>query len=138
MPGWRTANWQVMFKDPSTLEADIRAHLEAENAYQEAALADTSDLRKKLFAEMKGRIKEDDSSVPSPDGPFAYGTSFVAGGEQPRFFREARDGSNREIILDGDLEAAGKSYLRLSGTNHSPDHRRIVGASTTRAPNSLR
>jgi oligopeptidase B len=125
--GWlRTANWQEMFKDPSTLEADIRAHLEAENAYQAEALADLAALRKALFGEMKGRIKEDDSSVPAPDGPFSYGTAFVTGGEQPRYFRERRDGSGREILLDGDLEAEGKAYFRLSGSNHSSDHSRMI------------
>lgn len=122
----RTANWQEMFKRPETLEPEIRQHLEAENAYQRAALADTTVLRDQLFKEMKARIKEEDSSVPSPDGPFAYGTEFVTGGEQPRYFREARDGSGREIILDGDAEAAGRDYFRLAGSSHSPDHSRTI------------
>src|SRR3546814_2917838 len=59
-------------RDPAVLDAGIRAYLEAENAYTEAAMAPTEGLRKQLFAEMKARIKEDDSSVPSLDGPFAY------------------------------------------------------------------
>ena len=58
---WLSAdNWQEMFSDPSLLDAQIRAHLEAENAYQAALMADTAQLRKQLFEEMKGRIKEDD------------------------------------------------------------------------------
>lgn len=122
----RTANWQAMFKDPSTLEPEIRAHLEAENAYQAAAMEDTAELRKALFSELKGRIKEDDSSVPAPDGPYAYGMSFVTGGEQPRYFRVPRDGGDRELLLDGDKEAEGKSYFRLAGSDHSPDHRRLI------------
>ena len=80
----RADNWQAMFKDTSILDPEIRAHLEAENAYMNAAMADTKELQKALFAEMKGRIKEDDSSVPVKDGPFAYGTLYVTGGEQPR------------------------------------------------------
>jgi oligopeptidase B len=75
------------FRDPSVLDPNIRKHLEAENAYQRALMADTETFRKTLFAEMKGRIKEDDSSVPMADGPFAYGTSYKTGGEQPRYFR---------------------------------------------------
>ncbi|MEM9105310.1 MAG: S9 family peptidase, partial [Pseudomonadota bacterium] len=122
----RADNWQQVFQDPSVLDADIRAYLEAENAYQKEAMADTQTLQKELFAEMKGRIKEDDSSVPSPDGPFAYGTAFVTGGEQPRFFRIPRDGGEEELLLDGDKEAEGKAYFRLSGANHSPDHNRII------------
>ena len=122
----RADNWQQVFQDPSLLDADIRAYLETENAYQKAAMADTETLQKTLFGEMRGRIKEDDSSVPSPDGPFAYGTAFVTGGEQPRFFRVPRDGGHEEIMLDGDAEAEGKGYFRLSGTNHAPDHARII------------
>ena len=119
---FRDENWQAMFKDPSILQPEIRAHLEAENAYMTAAMADTEALQKTLFAEMRGRIKEDDSSVPMKDGPFAYGTSYVTGGEQPRYFREPRDGGTRTILLDGDKEAAGKDYFRLSGIDHSTDH----------------
>ena len=80
----RADNWQEVFRDPDMLEPDIRSHLEAENAYQSALMADTADLQAKLFQEMKGRIKEDDSSVPMKDGPFAYGSSFKKGGEQDR------------------------------------------------------
>ncbi|OBZ95983.1 peptidase S9 [Pararhizobium polonicum] len=122
----RADNWQAMFKDPSILDPDIRAHLDAENAYLKAAMADTDALQKTLFAEMKGRIKEDDSSVPVKDGPFAYGTFFVTGGEQPRFFRTPRDGGERSVLLDGDKEAEGKAYFRLGGIDHSTDHSRGI------------
>ena len=119
---FRDENWQAMFKDPSILKPEIRKHLEAENAYMAAAMADTEALQKTLFAEMRGRIKEDDSSVPVKDGPFAYGTAYVTGGEQPRYFREKREGGERKLLLDGDSEAAGKDYFRLSGIDHSTDH----------------
>ncbi|WP_417412285.1 S9 family peptidase [Hoeflea sp.] len=118
----RDNNWQAMFKDPSTLDPAIRTHLEAENAYQQAAMADTEELQKTLFAEMRGRIKEDDSSVPSPDGPWLYGVRYVTGGEQPKYFRVPRGGGEEQIMLDGDHEAEGKPYFRLAGTGHSPDH----------------
>src|SRR5262245_24675541 len=64
--------WQEVLRDPSLLDADIRQHLEAENAYSQAILGHTEALQTQLVAEMRGRIKEDDSSVPSPDGPFEY------------------------------------------------------------------
>lgn len=119
----RADNWQAMFKDTSILDPEIRAYLEAENAYQEAAMADTGDLRKTLFAEMKARIKEDDSSVPMKDGPFAYGTLFVTGGEQAHYFRTPRDGGVvKEILLNGDREAEGKDYCRISGLGHASGH----------------
>ncbi|WFU09870.1 S9 family peptidase [Rhizobium sp. CB3090] len=118
----RADNWQAMFKDTSILDPEIRAHLEAENTYMNAAMADTKELQKALFAEMKGRIKEDDSSVPVKDGPYAYGTLYVTGGEQPHYFREARNGGERKLLLNGDKENEGKSYFRLSGIDHSTDH----------------
>ena len=122
----RAENWQEMFKDPSVLDPAIRAHLEAENAYQAALLADTAELRAALFAEMKGRIKEDDSSVPLKDGPYAYGSSYRLGGQHPRYFRTPRDGGTEELLLDGDAEAGDKAYFNLGGIDHSSDHRRLL------------
>ncbi|WP_457582627.1 S9 family peptidase [Ensifer canadensis] len=125
----RADNWQAMFKEPSILDPEIRKHLEAENAYMNAAMDDTKALQKTLFAEMRGRIKEDDSSVPVKDGPFAYGSLYVTGGEQPRYFRIPRDADSkdetiRQVLLDGDKEAEGKPYFRLAGLDHSSDHSR--------------
>jgi oligopeptidase B len=75
---------------------------------------------------MKGRIKEDDSTVPLKDGPFAYGSAYRIGGEQPRFFRTPRDGGPEEVILDGDLEGKGKAYFRIGDVEHSPGHGRLL------------
>jgi oligopeptidase B len=122
----RADNWQAVFRDTSALDPAIRAHLEAENAYQQAIMADTSELQKALFAEMKGRIKEDDSSVPMKDGPYAYGMAFVTGGQYPRYFRTARDGGEQNVFLDGDKEGAGKPFFSLGGVGHSHDHKRLL------------
>ncbi len=125
--GWlRAANWQEVMRDPSTLATEIRAHLDAENAHAAAAMAGTEALQAQLFEEMKGRIKQDDSSVPTKDGPWAYAVRYVTGGQHPIHVRIPRDGGGEEILLDGDARAAGKAYYRLSGVAHSPDHRRIV------------
>lgn len=119
----RAENWQAMFEDTSLLEPEIRAHLEAENAYMKAAMADTQALQETLFAEMRGRIKEDDSSVPMPDGPFAYGWMHVTGGEYPHYFRTPREGGEKQILLDGDKEGEGRPFFNLGGLDYSPDHR---------------
>lgn len=124
----RAENWQEVMRRPETLAPDIRAVLEAENAHLEAAMADTAGLQARLFDEMKGRIKQDDSTVPSPDGPFAYGISYVAGGQHPRVVRMPRAGGAEEILIDGDREAAGKAYFRLGGAMHAPDHSRLTWA----------
>ncbi|WP_011580205.1 MULTISPECIES: S9 family peptidase [Chelativorans] len=125
--GWlRAGNWQEVLRNPAALADDIRAHLEAENAYHEAMMEDTKELQKLLFAEMKGRIKEDESSVPMKDGPFAYGSAYRKGGEHPRFFRTPREGGAEDVLLDGDREAEGKSYFHIGGVGHSPDHRYML------------
>jgi oligopeptidase B len=115
--------WQEVLRDPSILNADIRTHLEAENAYTESWLGHTGPLQKLLVKEMRGRIKEDDSSVPSPDGPYAYLRKFREGGQHELFGRTPREGGEAEIILDGDELAAAHEYFKFGGARHSPDHR---------------
>src|SRR4029450_872518 len=88
----RAANWQAVIPDPVQLDPAIRAHLEAENAYAKALMAETEELQAQLFAEMKGRIKEDDASAPAPDSAFAYYTRYVIGGQHPLFCRRPRNG----------------------------------------------
>ena len=112
-----------MLRDPSVLDADIRKYLEAENDYTESLLGHTAALQKTLVEEMRGRIKEDDSSVPSPDGPFAYLRKFREGGQHEMFGRMPRDGGETEIVLDGDELAADHEYFKFGGARHSPDHR---------------
>ncbi|MEO1066030.1 MAG: S9 family peptidase, partial [Pseudomonadota bacterium] len=119
----RADNWQEVMRDPSTLPQEIRDYLEAENGYTEAYFEDTTALQEALFEEMKGRIKEDDSSVPSPDGPYAYSVRYVVGGQHPRYIRSDRGGSNEKVLLDGDALAEGKAYFRLGGLGHSNDHK---------------
>jgi oligopeptidase B len=118
----KDANWQEVLRDPTVLNADIRHHLEAENAYTESLLGHTAPLQKKLVAEMRGRIKEDDSSVPSPDGPFAYFRKFREGGQHELFGRMPRDGGEAQIVLDGDALAESHDYFKFGGSRHSPDH----------------
>ena len=118
----KDANWQDVLRDPSILNADIRNYLEAENAYTDDLLGHTAPLQRTLVAEMRGRIKEDDFSVPAPDGPFAYLRKFRDGGQHEMFGRTPRDGGKTEIILDGDQLAAAHDYFKFGGARHSPDH----------------
>jgi oligopeptidase B len=118
----RADNWREVMRDPSLLDPKIGDYLEAENVYVKAALAHTEPLQEALFAEMKGRIKEDDSTVPSPDGPFAYYTRYREGGQHPILCRQRRDGGDEQALLDGDALAAGKAYFQLGGSAHSPNH----------------
>ncbi|MCE7028896.1 S9 family peptidase [Jiella avicenniae] len=124
----RAENWQEVFKDTGLLDPTIRAHLEAENDYQKVVMSGTDALREALVREMRGRIKEDDSSVPAPDGPYAYGIAYEAGAEHPRFIRVAREGGPEEVLLDAQIEAAGRPYFSLGGASHSVDHRWLAYA----------
>ncbi len=122
----RDDRWQEVMRDPSKLAPDIRAYLEAENAYTQAALAQTAALRDKLFEEMKGRIKQDDATVPAPHGPYAYFSRFVPGGQYAQLCRSPRDGGEAAVLLDGNKEADGEAYWSLGGSAHSPDHRLLA------------
>ena len=130
----KAANWQEIMRDPEKLDPAIRAYLQAENDYCEHALGDTAALQATLFAEMKGRVKEDDSTVPEPDGPFAYYLRYRKDGQHPLLCREPRrsslptstpaeGGAGEQLLLDGDALAQGKPFFRLGATQHSPDHR---------------
>ena len=103
----RASNWQAVMRDPKALASDIRAQLEAENAYTLDVMADTEALQQRLFAEMKGRIKEDDSSVPAPDGTFSYYTRFITGGQHPLFCRVKRNGGDEQVLVDGNAACQG-------------------------------
>ena len=115
-------NWQAVLRDPTLIKADVKEHLEAENAYREAMLTSTLPLQEQMFEEMRGRIKEDDSSVPRPDGPWEYYTRFNTGDQHPLYCRRPRGGGAETILLDANQLAEGKAYSDISYVEHSPDH----------------
>jgi oligopeptidase B len=120
---WMKADdWQAVLRDPAALKPELRAHLEAENAYVKAVLGETEGLQAALFEEMKGRIKPDEASVPSPDGPFEYFSRYEPGAQHPRHLRRQIGGEAEEILLDEDAEAAGTAYYDVAAAQHSPDH----------------
>ena len=126
----KDAAWQQVLRDPKALRADIRSHLDAENAYTQAVLGGTEALQAQLFAEMKGRIKEDDSSVPAPDGPFEYYVRYAPGAEHPVHARRPQGGAEptEQLLLDEDALAKGKAFFQVGAASHSPDHRLFAWA----------
>jgi oligopeptidase B len=128
----RAENWQEVMADASVLDPEIRAYLEAENAHTDAAMADTKALQETLFAEMKGRLKEDDTSVPMPDGDWLYFSRFQTGAQHPQFCRAPLDDPKQvDVMLDGDAEAEGKPYFRIAAMQHTDDHRLLAWAADT-------
>src|SRR5215218_1502313 len=128
----KAANWMDVLKDPAVLPPRIRAHLEAENAFSQAVLAGAAPLCEQIVAEMRGRIKEDDWTVPEVDGAFAYSTRYREGGQHPLVCREPRDGGQSEILLDGDAEAKGAAFFDLHDADHSSDHRLLAWSADTK------
>lgn len=119
----RADNWQEVMRDPSVLAPDIRSYLQSENDYADKVLATTDPLRETLFEELKGRIKQDDSTVPSVDGAWAYSVQFSEGKQYPILVRAPRNGGDSETLLDVNVLAEDKAYYRLGGAQHSTDHK---------------
>ena len=140
----RDDNWQQVMRQPDELEARIRAHLDLENAHTDQALAATNELQEALFAELKGRIKEDESSVPAQDGPFLYYTRYALGSQHPRYCRRptralpppgsaAADAvpGDEQLLFDADAASQGHAYFSARGVNHTRDHRLLAYALDT-------
>ena len=125
----RDANWREALRDPSRLPKDIRALLEAENAYADALLAPTLALQEELAREMRARLKEDDSEPPQVDGPWAYYSRFRQGGQHRIYCRRPREGGKETLLIDGDARAEGKAFFHLAAARHSPDHAKFAWSS---------
>jgi len=122
-------NWQKVLRDPSLIKADVKEHLVAENAYTQAMLGTLEGFQKTLFEEMKGRIKQDDASVPTPDGPWDYYSRYETGGQHPIYARRPRGEADGEVVLlNADAESKGKAYYKVGGAEHSPDHKLFAWA----------
>lgn len=116
-------------KDSQTL--DVLAYLDSENAYTEAVLKHTEGFQKQIFEEIKGRIKEDDESVPYLKNGFWYYTRYKKGNEYAYYCRNtARDKSSEteELLLDGPALAAGHDYWALGASTVSTNNK-ILGFS---------
>ena len=113
--------------------SEVLDYLKAENAWQEAQLADQKELRETLFQEIKGRILETDLSLPSPWGPYLYYTRTTAGDEYARHYRCPRpaddsqqiDEHAEELLLDPNVLANG-GFFSLGAFSISPDHKRLA------------
>jgi oligopeptidase B len=122
----RDPNWREVMRNPSKLDRKIRDYLEAENAYADSSFKQTAKLQKLLKQEMRGRIKEDDSSVPARDGDYAYFARYRKGGQHPLICRVASAGGREQVLLDSDKLAKGHAYFHLGSTDHSPNHRLLA------------
>ena len=102
---------------------EVTAYLEAENAYTAAAMRHTEPLQETLYAEMLGRIKEDDTDVPVRRDSWLYYTRTEQGKPYPIYCRRIdAEGSAEQVIFDQNAMAAGHTFYQLGGFEVSPDH----------------
>jgi len=107
-------------------------YLNAENSYYDSLTADTKEFQDDLFEEMKGRIKEDDSSVPYKDNGYYYISSFKTGQQYPIYSRKKETlDAKEEIIFNVNDEAKGFDYFQLGALNISPDNKLVAFAVDT-------
>ena len=118
----RAENWREVLQDPATLPAEIRALLERENAHADAVMASTATLQKRLVAEMRDRMEEEEADVPVSDGPFDYYTRYREGGQHELVCRTPRGGGTEQVMLDGDALAEGLDFFELGDAAPSGDH----------------
>lgn len=116
-------NWQDVMSNPSVLADDIRAYLDAENAYTDAVMAPTKDLQDTLFDEIRGRIKEDDISLPMPDGKYEYYSRYEVGGQYPISARRIKGTADEEILFHFDHMGKEYAYFGIGDISRSHSHR---------------
>ncbi|BBE32832.1 peptidase S9 [Sphingosinicella microcystinivorans] len=116
---------------PEVTDTDVLAYLNAENAYFEAVMAPQKGLIETIFNEMKGRVKDDDASVPQRDGDFLYWYAFDVGAEYRTWYRRPVAGGSDAVILAEPNLAEGHAYFRLGGLAVSPNGRLLAYAVDT-------
>jgi oligopeptidase B len=109
--------WLRNRDDPAVI-----AHLEAENAWTETALAHVGALRERLYTEMVGRVQETDTGAPVPHGPYVYYTRTVEGAQYAVHCRRPSGGGDEQILLDENVVAGDHGYFHLGDAEVSPDH----------------
>ncbi len=123
----RLSDQQKNAENPDAQTQDVLDYLNAENDYTETAMKHTEGLQKKLYDEIVGRIKKDDSSVPYNDNGYSYYTRFEEGMDYALYCRkELADGAKEEIMLNGPEMAKGHSYFAIGGRSVSPDNKLLA------------
>ncbi|HEY7959183.1 MAG TPA: prolyl oligopeptidase family serine peptidase, partial [Sphingomicrobium sp.] len=114
-------HWLRDPKYPNVDDPDVLFYLRKENDYFEGWKAEHQGLIDQLFEEMKGRIKEDESSVPIRDGDWLYWWAFRPGSQYRTWYRKRFAGGADEVLLDEPTEAEGREYFRLGALEVSPN-----------------
>jgi oligopeptidase B len=134
-------NWQTVMQDPTALDPDIHKFLVTENEYCTHMMAHTDPLQSQLLSELKGRIKDDDTQVPAPDGMYEYMHKFRAGDQHGVYYRRERNpkdaphessvSAQDETLLDAEILAKaakndGHAFFDIGGVGNSDNHKHLA------------
>jgi oligopeptidase B len=119
-------DWKEVILNPSKLNAQVKKYLDEENLFKENQLKDINDVEKKLFEELKSKIKNEDNSVPKKDGNYFYGYKYNKNNEYPIYYRKNITNNSEEIILDCEKKSKTHTYFNVASISHSHDHRHVA------------
>lgn len=118
--------WLNQRENPKVLD-----YLKAENAYTEAQMSSIKSLEEKLYAEIKGRVKDEEKFPETRDGDYYYSARYEAGAQYPIYFRRPIKGGGEEILLNVPEMAKGFTFYQSSGPRMSPNHKLLAFAVDT-------
>ena len=120
----RDENWQEVLHSPNTLKKEIRDHIDKENQWTDNQLSALSPLKENIYKEIKGRMKEEDTSLPQKDDSWFYFSETKKGKEYSILKRYKENSSIDESLIfhDWNDESKGFEYFKPGGASCSPNH----------------
>ena len=119
-------DWKEVILNPNKLNTQVKKYLDEENLFKENQLKDINDIEKKLFEELKSKIKNEDNSVPKKDGDYFYGYKYNKNSEYPIYYRKNTTNNSEEIILDCEKKSKRHTYFNVASISHSHDHKHVA------------
>ena len=119
-------DWKEVILNPNKLNAQVKKYLDEENLFKENQLKDIKDIEKKLFEELKSKIKNEDNSVPKRDGDYLYGYKYNKNSEYPIYYRKNIIKNSEEIILDCEKKSKTHTYFNVASISHSHNHKSVA------------
>ena len=119
-------NWKEVILDPNKLNTPVKKYLDEENLFKEEQLKDIKYIEKKIFEELKSKIKNEDNSVPKKDGDYFYAYKYNKNSEYPIYYRKNAKNNFEEIILDCEKKSKTHSYFNVAAISHSHNHKHVA------------
>jgi oligopeptidase B len=119
-------DWKEVILNPNKLNSQVQKYLDEENLFKENQLKDIKDIEKKLFEELKSKIKNEDNSVPKKDGDYFYGYKYNKNSEYPIYYRKNIIKNSEEIILDCEKKSKTHTYFNVASISHSHNHKSVA------------